>query len=121
VSRSRGGRHACRSEEEVSQVVAACRGVIEEAAAGVEEGGGRVKEGGNGALKKGGGAPWPSSGDFDHLASRQCRRSQRSSSRAVKVRGGAVEGGGGIDAGGAHKVKCGMKSQRESKCCSLTR
>jgi hypothetical protein len=52
VSRSRGGRHACRSEEEVSQVVAACRGVIEEAAAGVEEGGGRVKEGGNGALKK---------------------------------------------------------------------
>jgi hypothetical protein len=52
VSRSRGGRHACRSEEEASRIAAACPGVIEEAMIGVEEGGGRVKEGGDGALKK---------------------------------------------------------------------
>jgi hypothetical protein len=52
VSRSRGGRHACRSKEEASRIAAACPGVIEEAMIGVEEGGGRVKEGGDGALKK---------------------------------------------------------------------
>jgi hypothetical protein len=80
-----------------------------EAAAGVGEGGGHVKEGGNDALKQGGGAPWLSSGDFNHLASQQCCRSQRSSSCAVKVGDGAVEGGGGIDAGGARKAKCGTK------------
>jgi hypothetical protein len=47
-----GGRHACRSEEEASQVAAACQGIIEEAAAIVGEGGGCIKEGGDGALKK---------------------------------------------------------------------
>jgi hypothetical protein len=72
ASRSRGGRHPCQSEEEVSRIAVACWGIIEEAAADVREGGGCVKEGGNSALKKAGGAPWPRSGDFDHLASRQC-------------------------------------------------
>jgi hypothetical protein len=88
--------------------------------AGVREGGGRIKEGGNDTLRKGGGAPWPSNGDFDHLTSWQCHQSRRLSSCAIEVGGGAVEGGGGIDAGGARNVKCGTKSQRESKCYSLT-
>jgi hypothetical protein len=101
-------------------VAAVCWGVIKEATADVGEGGGHVKEGGNNALNKGGCALWPSSGDFDHLTSRQCRRSRKSSSRAFEVRGGAVEGGGGIDASGARKVKCSTKSQRESKCYSPT-
>jgi hypothetical protein len=55
---------------------------------------------------------WPSSGDSDHLMSWQCHRSQRSSSCATEVGGGAIEGGGGIDVGGARKVKCGTKSSR---------
>jgi hypothetical protein len=72
-------------KEEASRVAAVCWGIIEEAADDVREGGGHIKEGGNGSLKNGGGVSWPNSGDFDHLTSRQCRRSRRSSSGAIEV------------------------------------
>jgi hypothetical protein len=114
VSRSRGGRHACQNEEEVSWVAAACQGVIKEATIGVEEGGGCVKEGGDGALKKvgvcrGRAMVTPTTSRHDSVIKVKGRVVLSSMLEAVPSK--VEEASGGVC-----KVKCGTMCRRESKC-----
>jgi hypothetical protein len=107
VSRSRGGRHACQNEEEVSWVAAACQGVIKEATVGVEEGG-------DGALKKvevcrGRAVVTPTTSRRDSVVEVKGRVVLSSMLEAVPSK--VEEASGGVC-----KVKCGTMCRRESKC-----